>query len=32
MIFLGYVPDYLLPLAFGTKASSAGDVLKVPKA
>ena len=26
------VPDHLLPLAFGTKACSAGDVPKVPKA
>ena len=26
------VTDHLLPLAFGTKACSAGDVPKVPKA
>jgi len=26
------VPDHLLPLAFGTKACSAGDVPKVPQA
>jgi len=30
--FLPNVPDHLLPLAFGTKACSAGDVPKVPKA
>jgi hypothetical protein len=32
--FIGFanVPDDLLPLAFGTKACSAGDVPKVPKA
>jgi hypothetical protein len=29
-IFLANVPDHLLPLAFGTKACSAGDVPKVP--
>jgi len=29
---LANVPDHLLPLAFGTKACSAGDVPKVPKA
>jgi len=32
IIFLSNVPDHLLPLAFGTKACSAGDVPKVPKA
>ena len=31
-IFSANVPDDLLPLAFGTKACSAGDVPKVPKA
>jgi len=32
LIYSANVPDYLLPLAFGTKACSAGDVPKVPKA
>jgi len=31
-IFVANVPDHLLPLAFVTKACSAGDVPKVPKA
>ena len=32
LFVLPIVPDDLLPLAFGTKACSAGDVPKVPKA
>ena len=32
VIDLSNVPDHLLPLAFGSKACSAGDVPKVPKA
>ena len=32
LVMLANVPDDLLPLAFGTKACSAGDVQKVPKA
>jgi len=32
VILFPNVPDDLLPLAFGTKACSAGDVTKVPQA